>query len=615
MNDRRALVLEQLKSRNVRVENAFGVYGEDRDALIARARLVLNVHFYESKIFEIVRVSYLLANGACVVSENGSDLFEKQFSSAVAFAPYDQLADTCLRLLTDANARKQLAAQGRAFMQACPEDTYLETALEAEKRMSTSIAMAASSDGTNLSLTRPLPSLLNIGSGKAWNEDALNIDIDSEWYPDAIYDLNTFLPQDGAELVTTRFGTVRLKENHFDLITAFDVLEHVQQLCTAMSTCLAWLKEGGIFRINVPYDLSWGAWQDPTHVRAFNERSWLYYTDWYWYLGWTRWRFDLVSLQYMLSPIGQELHAQGTPVDHLIRIPRAVDSMLLDLRKRPLTQQEVEFPRSRRGVSRSPVGYAPLAPTLPTETKAHITEHGDDTDSSLISCLQNAFRRALAEEGNIDRDLLQIDGMSGRKYRFLINNLISSLPDARYLEIGTWAGSTLCSAINRNIVSAVAIDNWSEFGGPKDGFIANLQRFTTAQASVSFIESDFRKVDYMGLGRFNVYMFDGPHTAADQYDGIALVLPALEDEFILIVDGWNHNPAREGTLKAIESLGLSIRHSYEIRTTLDGSHPTLARQASEWHNGYFLAVISKIQKKSTDRAGDEKQALEATITR
>jgi hypothetical protein len=90
-------------------------------------------------------------------------------------------------------------------------------------------------------------------------------------------------------------------------------------------------------------------------VRAFNERSWLYYTDWFWYLGWNRWRFDLASLQYMLSPIGQKLNKDGVPVDDLVRMPRAVDSMLLELRKRALTTEECGILEARRRGARTPV--------------------------------------------------------------------------------------------------------------------------------------------------------------------------------------------------------------------------------------------------------------------
>ena len=235
-----------------------------------------------------------------------------------------------------------------------------------------------------------------------------------------------------------------------------------------------------------------------------------------------------------------------------------------------------------------PAVQAQASPTHP-----RIITTPKTSNSPLVACLEKAFHQALDGVGKIDPAILAMDGMSGRKYRLLINHLIEAVPQARYLEIGTWAGSTLCSAINGNQVRAVAIDNWSEFGGPKAQFLSNLERFKTPGADVTFLENDFRKIDYAGLGRFNVYMFDGPHTAADQYDGISLPLPALEDEFILIVDDWNHTPAREGTLKALTALNLTVLHGVAIRTTLDGSHPTLARQASDWHNGYFIAVISK----------------------
>lgn len=70
VNERRLQVLEALVKTGLRVESLFGVYGAARDAMIARSRIVLNVHYYPSRIFEIVRISYLLANRVCVVSED-----------------------------------------------------------------------------------------------------------------------------------------------------------------------------------------------------------------------------------------------------------------------------------------------------------------------------------------------------------------------------------------------------------------------------------------------------------------------------------------------------------------------------------------------------------------
>ena len=54
INERRRHVMRQLRER-CRVEMAFRVYGEQRDELIARSKIVLNVHLHEGAIFEQAR--------------------------------------------------------------------------------------------------------------------------------------------------------------------------------------------------------------------------------------------------------------------------------------------------------------------------------------------------------------------------------------------------------------------------------------------------------------------------------------------------------------------------------------------------------------------------------
>lgn len=165
---------------------------------------------------------------------------------------------------------------------------------------------------------------LNLGSGKDWREDFINADIIARAKPDILLDIQK-VPW--GETVDTRLGTVNIEPETFDLILANDVLEHLPDLVTSMKNCLSLLKDGGEMHISVPYDLSLGAWQDPTHVRAFNENSWLYYTDWHWYLGWDAWRFYLQDLKFVLSEYGKDLGEAA------LRTPRAIDSMQVVLRK------------------------------------------------------------------------------------------------------------------------------------------------------------------------------------------------------------------------------------------------------------------------------------------
>lgn len=188
-----------------------------------------------------------------------------------------------------------------------------------------------------------LPRRLNLGSGKSWQTDCLNVDINPLWRPDVCVDASApdLLEQ---ELDSTRFGRIVLPPEYFDEITAVDVLEHVPDLVTLMTNCLKLLRNGGLLKALVPFDLSYGAWQDPTHVRAFNERSWLYYTEWFWYVGWRDARFDLLELKFQLSDVGQAMAKQGIGSDIIARTPRAVDSMDVVLSKRPLSEAErVEF--------------------------------------------------------------------------------------------------------------------------------------------------------------------------------------------------------------------------------------------------------------------------------
>jgi hypothetical protein len=219
---------------------------------------------------------------------------------------------------------------------------------------------------------------------------------------------------------------------------------------------------------------------------------------------------------------------------------------------------------------------------------------GDFLANSASAILLESFRRSMALEHKLHPLLCEMVGMSGRKYRYLINNLIEETKDPRYLEIGSWAGSTACAAIFRNQVAVTCIDNWAEFGGPKDVFLANIQACKNEQVNFNFIERDFRDVDYSRIGKYNVYMFDGPHGEQDQYDGVVIAQPALEAVYTLIVDDWNWSKVRTGTMRALADTSTTLICSIDIRSTQTNLEPRGAkRQHSAWHNGYLLAVCKK----------------------
>lgn len=112
LNERRMKIINDLVDAGCKVGLAMDVYGKNRDDLIAEAKMIVNVHYYESKVFEIVRCSYLMANRKCVVSETGKDPSEQEYAGAIAFAPYDGLVERCLALLSDTPERQRIANRG-----------------------------------------------------------------------------------------------------------------------------------------------------------------------------------------------------------------------------------------------------------------------------------------------------------------------------------------------------------------------------------------------------------------------------------------------------------------------------------------------------------------------
>ena len=112
VNERRQQILHQLQQAGLVVKVLFGVYGENRDRWIERSKLVLNLHFYDAQILEEIRLSYLLANRVCILSEAGADpALAAAFGDGIAFTDYDNLVSSCLALARGAAANRATLAQ------------------------------------------------------------------------------------------------------------------------------------------------------------------------------------------------------------------------------------------------------------------------------------------------------------------------------------------------------------------------------------------------------------------------------------------------------------------------------------------------------------------------
>jgi len=112
----------------------FGLYADARDDLIARSKIVLNIHQDNASIFSIVRVSYLLANRKVVMTDLPPGLeIEPDIAGAVVVAPVDLLDNFCWQLAQNDALRHQLEETAFKVMAARDIRTILAHVLTNEQ--------------------------------------------------------------------------------------------------------------------------------------------------------------------------------------------------------------------------------------------------------------------------------------------------------------------------------------------------------------------------------------------------------------------------------------------------------------------------------------------------
>jgi hypothetical protein len=134
MNERRRAVLQSLQLAGLSVRHLFGIYGPDRDRAIAEAKVVLNMHFFESGIHELIRTSHLLANAKAVVCECNADTeIDEDVRRAVVAVPYAELAGACIALAGDEAGRRDVEQNGFALFAQRTQAAMLAQAIAATR--------------------------------------------------------------------------------------------------------------------------------------------------------------------------------------------------------------------------------------------------------------------------------------------------------------------------------------------------------------------------------------------------------------------------------------------------------------------------------------------------
>ena len=196
-----------------------------------------------------------------------------------------------------------------------------------------------------------------------------------------------------------------------------------------------------------------------------------------------------------------------------------------------------------------------------------------------------------------------VEGLTSARVRHFLNNLCSQ-EGAVYLEVGVYAGSTFCAAVqNNDMVAAYPNDNWSQSNLQParedinlslqnvtvDTFVKNLQENITTD-SLDF-DIQVLKGDSSGLGKkdfkhdVNIIFYDGDNSEHKMREFFINMLDFTEDVFTLVIDDANIQKNVAITKRFIDAMGLKILYERELLNDLE--------DPEMWWNGLYVVVLSK----------------------
>jgi hypothetical protein len=208
----------------------------------------------------------------------------------------------------------------------------------------------------------------------------------------------------------------------------------------------------------------------------------------------------------------------------------------------------------------------------------------------LISHAEKSFENSENNVSKLSDDIISMWGMSGIKTRHLYNNLCS-IDNCNYLEVGTHKGSSFVSSVYKNNVNSIAVDNWSEFGGPKYEFLQNVQ-LHCSENRVAVIEKDCYELEDSDIKPYfdfaDIYLFDGCHTTECHRLGITKMVKFLSKFSIIVIDDWGWvDTVQKGTYQGLEESGLIVHKKIEKITNQGQTGP------QEYWNGFGLFVCER----------------------
>ena len=224
---------------------------------------------------------------------------------------------------------------------------------------------------------------------------------------------------------------------------------------------------------------------------------------------------------------------------------------------------------------------------------SHMKKHNMEQHPFVDMILESINSSACAVS-NFDESTFDISGLSSNRVRHLLNSLCSN-EGIKYLEIGSYLGSTFCAAIEGNELEAYAVDNWAtdnlqpaeneteiERASYQD-FKENAKRYK-GDSKVRIINADCKNLVPEDLNsKVNLVFYDGDHSYDGQLESLQTIKDLVEDTFILILDDANFAGVVESAEQFVRQNNFSILFEQKLLNAIESDRM--------WWNGLYILVL------------------------
>lgn len=178
--------------------------------------------------------------------------------------------------------------------------------------------------------------------------------------------------------------------------------------------------------------------------------------------------------------------------------------------------------------------------------------------------------------------------MSTPRVYSIINTVVSCMNDGEtYLEVGTYQGGSLISALLNNNKQAIGVDSFGEFTATNSlqTTASNLQKFGVADR-VQMHDKHFKDFFAQLPAGFpiHVYYYDGAHDEQTQYEGMEAAWTHMRHGSLVIVDDFTYPEVQRAVNRFIANHIKNVKPLF-IMDPIQNTDPV-------WWNGVVVLRVT-----------------------